>query len=702
MTTASDLKRITADLSEIIRSPKRVTVTEACAEALRIGDADHWTPDDTPYMLRPMNETASRQHHTVCFMGPARTGKTFGLILGRWVYTVCNHPMDFMIVHSSQDLARDLSNRELKRLHKYSQSMINAQTGNARDNNTYDKTYRSGIIANIGWPSNTQLASRTIYVMLLTDYDRWPGDIGGEGNGFQQARKRTQTAGSLAMTVVESSPGSNWADPKWKREPFVLGKPLQHLAPPSVSGVRANIAPIYNNGTREWWYVPCQSCGEYYPQNADISRFSWGESKDPVAAAAESGTVCCWCGTVHGEETKKTENANGVWLAEGETIDCEGRIRGESRKGHVYPSFWLGGGAARYQTRPAIVEKYLGAINEYGTTGDESGLKFVVNGDIGAPYLPRSDNSLNDEELIDRAEDIPRFHVPAFVRVLVAAVDIQGNRFVVQIIGFGPGLEKALVDRFNIKQAKNRENDDVAPASYLEDWEQLLSLIGRLYPLEANPDKSMAVRWVVCDSGGAAGVTANAYKFWAKFLLPASLHQRFFLVKGQDTIGAKPISKSFPGKSGRRQVVKFAHTAMPVYVIASNYWKDEIAGCLNRKTPGPGYVHFPQWLGQWFYDELTAETRDPVTGKWSEVSKSARNEAFDLFCYAEALANFMGLDKTNWSNPPLHLADQMAGNSMVIDNKDASNPIPTKPLKKSAPKKKQQPGNWLSVGDGWL
>lgn len=112
------------------------------------------------------------------------------------------------------------------------------------------------------------------------------------------------------MTVVESSPGTD-VSMEWTPEPitYTLGKPLSHIFPPTTSGVRANIAEVYNGGTMEWWYVPCLSCGEYYPQNPSVQRFSWGDDPDPIIAARSAGTVCCWCGTVHTRSTKPVENA---------------------------------------------------------------------------------------------------------------------------------------------------------------------------------------------------------------------------------------------------------------------------------------------------------------------------------------------------------------------------------------------------------
>ena len=63
--------------------------------------------------------------------------------------------------------------------------------------------------------------------------------------------------------------------------------------------------------------------------------------------------------------------------------------------------------------------------------------------------------------------------------------------------------------------------------------------------------------------------------------------------------------------------------------------KDRVTNSLKRETPGPNYVHFPRWLGEWFYDELTYEERG-ADGKWRKPGKGA-NEAFDLMVYCDAI-----------------------------------------------------------------
>ncbi len=648
------LREATIDIADLIRPPRRMRVSDAGAESLYISESMRWDPDTAPYMIRPMDETASRHHDVVCFVGPARTGKTLAMVLGRYVYTVLCHPLDFAVIHSSQDLARDLSIRDLARLHRYSPGMREACTSRASDDNTYDKRYRSGILGVLGWPSSKQLASRTIPVMLLTDYGRWPGDIGGEGDGFTQARKRTQTAGSLAMTVVESSPGEDVSVDDDSDPPvYELGKPLSHAYPLTVtSPENSRICPIYNGGTREWWYVPCQSCGEYYPQDWRIERFSWCDSADPLIAAETAGTVCCWCGAVHPENTKRVENANGRWIAEGQMIDCHGKVTGESRLGRTYPSFSIGGGAAAYQTRKSIAVKYLTALHDAHATGDENALRGVIRNDFGSPYTPikMTAGARAATPLQKRAESLPQLLVPEGVRFLVASVDVQSNRFVAQVHGYGPDRNRWIIDRYNLAFSRRAtaagDRLRVNPASYDEDWDELTPLLRKTYELGDASGRRMAIAGLMCDSGGADGVTDKAYAWWRR--LPADLQQRCRLVKGEPKPTAPLIEQRWPDTRNRKDRHSGGRGDVPVIFINTRRLKDRLDGDLARDEPGTGYCHFPDWLEPWFFRELTREKKD-ATGAWSG---RGRNEAWDLMVYAEAMALMYGIEKIDWDRPP--------------------------------------------------
>jgi len=72
--------------ADAFRPPKRISVSAGAMDSLKIqqpgGYSGPWSPTETPYMVEPMDMLASRKHEALCFVGPARTGKTMGLLDG--------------------------------------------------------------------------------------------------------------------------------------------------------------------------------------------------------------------------------------------------------------------------------------------------------------------------------------------------------------------------------------------------------------------------------------------------------------------------------------------------------------------------------------------------------------------------------------------------------------------------------------------
>ena len=81
--SARDIRR---DVSGILRAPRRMPVADAVSTYMRVpmgaGNSVPWDPDLAPYVIEPMNCLASREYDAVVYVGPARTGKTIGLIDG--------------------------------------------------------------------------------------------------------------------------------------------------------------------------------------------------------------------------------------------------------------------------------------------------------------------------------------------------------------------------------------------------------------------------------------------------------------------------------------------------------------------------------------------------------------------------------------------------------------------------------------------
>ena len=703
--SAKDIRR---DVAGLIKAPRRMKVSEAVAEYMRVprggGNSVKWDKDTVGYVIEPMDCLNSREYDAVIFVGPARTGKTIGLIDGWITYSIICDPSDFLLVQLTQEKASEHSRKRLDRTFRCSPEIEKRLSPRKNDNNVHDKYFRAGNLLKIGWPSINVLSSSDYKYVALTDYDRWPDDVDGEGDGFSLASKRTTTFMSAGMTLVESSPGKDIVDLKYHPK-------STHEAPPTTG-----ILSLYNRGDRHRFYWQCPQCSEWFEPSM-VNMVGYRDDTDFVKASEKARLQCPHCQNLIEPDLKRRLNVGGKWLKEGQTIDKNGVIHGEGRKSRI-ASFWLEGPAAAYQKWDQLIYKLLTAEHDYEMTGSEETLKAVTNTDCGLPYLPRSAlEQRRSDELMDRREETEKRTVPYGCRFLLAAVDVQGGRnrrFVVQIVGYGENSERWLIDRYNIKSSMRSNSDGeslpIDPSAYPEDWDLLISdVLNKQYRIDGLDGGFMPILAMAVDSGGEDGVTDNAYKFWRRCKRDG-LSKRVYLVKGDSTKRQKLITRTYPDNTSRSDRHAKARGDVPLYLLQTDQLKDRISNALSRETVGANYIHFPSWLGEWFFDELTYEERGQ-DGKWRKPGKG-NNEAFDLFCYAHAIAILRGYERIKWGdedNVP-HWAKLPELNPDVIRKETTAPEEETESAVeieqvKPQPKAKTK-SNWLNSGggkkSGWL
>jgi len=164
----------------------------------------------------------------------------------------------------------------------------------------------------------------------------------------------------------------------------------------------------------------------------------------------------------------------------------------------------------------------------------------------------------------------------------------------------------------------------------------------------------MRVHLTLVDTGGEDGVQDRAYDWW-RSLRQHGLSSRVLLLKGGSAKNAPNTQLRYPSSDGRKDRKSNARGDVPVLFINTNKIKDILSNDLQRQTVGPGYIHFPDWLQDWFYKELKSEARGG-DGTWNKVS--ARNEAWDLLVYMLAALNHLGIvnGRINWEAPPKWLS----------------------------------------------
>ena len=650
MTSTCDARTVTSGLADLARPPRRERPSAAAARVL-MTEKGPWSPELTPYALEPLDALGGRDYTGIVFVGPARTGKTMSLILGGVAYIVTCAPGDTLVVQMSQEAARDFSRTDLDRAIRNSPELAKRLSPRARDDNTFDKFFRSGIVLKLGWPAVSQLSSKTLQYVFLTDYDRPENrdNVDGEGPMWDLAAKRTETYMSRGKCLAESSPGEDYLDAKWQPA-------TPHEAPPA-----RGILSLYNRGTRARWYWPCKHCGAFFEAAPGLKCLAMPGFDELEAAVQRSDimtlaesfarVVCPDCGGLHAMADRGAMNARGLWVHDGQTV-VDGRLEGERTRSNI-ASYWLGGVAAAYQRWDSIALKYLQAVRTYAQTRDEMPLKATTNTDQGAPYLPRAAAKRRvADDLLRRLEVWDKGTVPPGVRFLTAAVDVQAGKFVVEVFGWGDGLESWLVDRFSITASRRAEGNGTAaldPARYAEDWRALVDeVIGRRYPIAGEAGRELSVLLTCCDSGGREGVTQNAYNFW-RWCRGHGLAREFMLVKGVASLTAPRTAITWPDSRERKDRKAGGKGDVPVALLNVNALKDGVSGDLGRDVPGPGFHHIPAWVDRGFFDELTAEQRTPKG--WIK-SPGSKNEAFDLHVYNRAAVILLKAEGIDWANPP--------------------------------------------------
>lgn len=680
------LEDIFAAAFDDMRPPGRMSVTEAAEKFTKIGSAGGskpWLLGTTPYLELPQDVMTSLEFQGMIFVGPARTGKT---VMGlNWItHTVKTDPADMLFVHMDRENARKWSKGDLDRFLIASPDIRSEQVTTRQYDNTFDKTFKSGMRFLLTYPTASNLSGITVGRVMFIDYDRSPNNdnVDGEGNAYDLGSMRTTTFRRFAMTGAESSPNPNKeiTDPRWMPN-------SPHEAPP-IKG----IFELYNRGDRRRWQWCCPSCEEWF--EPDFKLLDWNDLKDPMEAKEATVMICPHHGCVLKPWQKDSMNRTGRWIREGEYIEPglggETKVRpGMKVTRSTIASFWLKGPAAAYQDWGNLVEKYVRAVKTFDDTGDDGPLRKTITTDQGNFYIPYARLSdIAPESLKAKAEDWGSTRenptVPEDVRFLVATVDVQNTCFVVQVTGFTSTGDAAVIDMFKIRLS-NRLNDrderlPVDPAAFGEDWfliEQ--EVMNRTYELADGSGRHMRIRATGCDSGGKEGVTGHAYNFWrALRQRKDGSHRKLILLKGEPskTIKQTPEARTSWPDSSQKDQFAVARGDVPVVLLNSNKLKDRVNLLMHRRLAAEesegGMLRYSDWCENWFYTQLTSEVR---TEKGWEKTGKRRNEAFDLTYYALAVV-LRGREKTvpyltftydriDWAEPPFW-ADEWDENELVF------------------------------------
>lgn len=562
----STLKLVQNCIKENLSPPPDLTVSE-WADKYRVlpsetsAEPGQWDTSRAPYQREIMNAITDLRYEDVIIMSSAQVGKS-EILLNALGYFIDMEPYPIMMLQPTEQAAKNFSKERLAPMFRACPSLrkkvSNSKTRDG-ENTILQKTFPGGFIALAGANAPSGLASRSIRVLLADEIDRFPVSAGSEGDPLSLAEKRTTT--------------------------FYNRKKVKVSTPTNKGSSR--IEKEFEESTKERYHLPCPSCGHEQP-------LSWGQMRFESACHA-----CLECGTLHNQFEWK--NQEGRWIAE---------VPDAPKRG-----FHLNELLSPWRKWEEIVAAWRTAVKN----GNED-LKVFINTSLGEVWEEEG-QEVDESSLINRCEeyDAP---VPEPVKVLTAAVDVQDDRFEIEVVGWGAGRESWGIEYHVIRGDLKRP----------EVWEELDEYLSRTW--RKADGKEFAIACTCMDSGGH--FTQEVYRFTK----PREKTRRIYAIKGA------------AAKKGEH--VPLIHTTSKTKIVKNllvtlgvNDGKNRVLSNLQITEFGPNYCHFPKGRGytEQYFNGLTAERLETRYERgvpyqvWVKVR--ARNEPFDLRVYNTAAVEIL-------------------------------------------------------------
>lgn len=473
-----------------------------------------------------------------------------------------------------------------------------------RKNSMLHKRFRGGLLQLVGARSPSSFRRVSRRVVFGDEVDGYPPSAGDEGDPIALATRRTEYF--------------------WNRK-------LAWGSTPTLAGA-SRIELLYLQGDQRRYYVPCTQCDHMAP-------LVFQRSAAEADAGAPSGHVMSW--------TK-----GQPWTAHFVCVECGGVIEHQDKRAIIEAGAWRAhapftGHAsfhiwAAYSYSPNASWAQLAAEYEQAV-GNHETHKTFVNTALGETW--KEDGEAPDwQVLYDRRETYTIGTCPRGVLFLTAGVDVQQDRLVAEVVGWGRGKRSWSIDAYVIPGA-SADTTDAGP------WRKLDALLERTFRHEGGAE--LQIRMLAIDSGFN---TQTVYAWARRYPL-----SRVIAIKGTGRAGALiGMPSKIDVTIGGRKV------GYKVWPVVPAIAKSELYGWLKLRRPTdearaagavdpPGYCHFPEH-GETYFKQLTAErlaaqrAGHGFTAYVWTLPPGAENHILDARVYSRAAAAVIGLDRFSESD----------------------------------------------------
>lgn len=529
-----------------------------------------------------MDSISDPRNETTTVMSSSQVGKT-EWELNTIGYFSSHDPSSIMYITADLNLAESFSKLRLDPMFRDTpclRGLMRDRRQKDKTNTLLEKVIPGGVLVLAGANSPASLSSRPMRIIMGDEIDRWALSIG-----------RKEHAEGDPIDIVSA-----------RSMTFRHRKKFVWVSSPGVSGY-SRIEQLFLQSDQRHFMTPCPRCGHkqklIFSSRSQFANLSAGRVVFDEANVSWAYYECEECKAQLGEVDKLKMVRKGEWMpTHPEVLRHEG--------------FHVGGLYSPWATMQMVAEKFMKAKQKKET------LQVWVNTIVGETWKEDEAVSVSMDALLARREAYTK--VPSGVLLLTAGGDTQDDRSEVAIKGWGLNGESWLVAYRVVYGAMTD----------LTVWQALDDIL--LVDYETEDGLRMHVQCSCIDSAGH--YSQDVYKYTR-----ARQASRVFAIVGRGGPGKPLVGK--PTRNNPSRALMFpVGTDDAKTAIMRNLALDKPE---QPDHPYPaGYMHFPMWAEQNYFDMLTAErlVLRKVGGffrrTWEKKSPSARNEALDCEVYAMA------------------------------------------------------------------
>lgn len=525
--------------------------------------------------------------------------------------------------------------------------------------------------------SSTAMKSDPFGVAYTDEVDELKANLKGQGDpvGLIDARGDTYpdfvhaitSTPSRGVVEVETDPESG----------------LEFWSESDPEEIESTVWRLWQSGTRYHWAWPCPHCREYF-----IPRFAcmaWEKPTTPDGRELPSTTnlakrtahlVCPSNGClIYDEEpspdeafetTKEWMNARGVYVAPGQSIDPDGNVIGEAPDNWTL-SYWVSGLCSPFKSWGERAAAYVEAVRSGGD------VQAAKNQGFGELYSPGGGSAPEWAEVAGRAsEDYKMEEIPEGVRLLTLTCDVQQDRLIYVIRGWGATGTSWLVDASEIYG----KTEDA------EVWDTLANVVTDTYD-------GLPIRLALVDSGFRPG---------KKFIVPEhrvyAFARRFpnlvRATKGSSSPMRKPVTAS---KVDITINGKDIPKGLDLLRLDTDYFKSWVQQKVRWPDDAPGAWHRPKDISEDYCKQIVSESRMRAPGgkvKW--VQRSKENHFLDCEAMQGAAQLILNLTKLRDGPPAIRRSTR--------EPQQPQEPIAEVQPVRPSPNKQVRPSSIWSGGGG--